>query len=68
MLRLLVVHRGKVVTHGQMLRELWGPKAEENTHYLRVHMDRLRRKLEDNPKRPRFLKTVLGVGYRFEGE
>jgi two-component system KDP operon response regulator KdpE len=68
LLRFLVSHRGKVLTHRQVLRDVWGPKAEEQTHYLRVYMDRLRRKLEDNPKRPKFLKTVLGVGYRFEGE
>jgi two-component system KDP operon response regulator KdpE len=68
LLRFLVSHRGKVLTHRQVLRDVWGPKSEEQTHYLRVYMDRLRRKLEDNPKRPRFLKTVLGVGYRFEGE
>jgi two-component system KDP operon response regulator KdpE len=47
---------------------VWGPKAEEQTHYLRVYMDRLRRKMEESPKRPKFFKTVLGVGYRFEGE
>jgi two-component system KDP operon response regulator KdpE len=68
LLRFLVSHRGKVLTHRQVLRDVWGPKSEDQTHYLRVYMDRLRRKLEDNPKRPRFLKTVLGVGYRFEGE
>jgi two-component system KDP operon response regulator KdpE len=64
MLRLLVVHRGKVVTHGQMLRELWGPKAEENTHYLRVHMTHIRQKLEAEPHRPRHLRTESGIGYR----
>jgi two-component system KDP operon response regulator KdpE len=64
MLRLLVVHRGKVVTHGQMLRELWGPKAEENTHYLRVHMTHIRQKLEDEPHKPRHLRTESGIGYR----
>jgi two-component system, OmpR family, KDP operon response regulator KdpE len=67
-LRLLVSHRGKVLTHRQILRDIWGPNAEEQTHYSRVYLDRLRRKLEDNPKRPRFFKTVLGVGYRFVGE
>jgi two-component system, OmpR family, KDP operon response regulator KdpE len=64
MLRLLVVHRGKVVTHGQMLRELWGPKAEENTHYLRVHMTHMRQKLEAEPHKPRHLRTESGIGYR----
>ena len=64
MLRLLVIHRGKVVTHGQMLRELWGPKAEENTHYLRVHMTHIRQKLETEPHKPRHLRTESGIGYR----
>jgi two-component system, OmpR family, KDP operon response regulator KdpE len=68
MLRLLVLHRGKVVTHGQMLRELWGPKAAENTHYLRVHMTHIRQKLEDEPHRPRHLRTESGIGYRLVEE
>jgi two-component system KDP operon response regulator KdpE len=68
LLRFLVSHRGKVLTHRQVLRDVWGPKSEEQTHYLRVYMDRLRRKLEESPKRPKFFKTVLGVGYRVEGE
>jgi two-component system KDP operon response regulator KdpE len=68
LLRLLVTHRGKVLTHRQVLREVWGPSAEEQTHYLRVYIDRLRRKLEDDPKRPKLLKTVPGAGYRIAGE
>ena len=64
LLRLLVLHRGKVLTHGQILRELWGPKAEANTHYLRVHMTHLRQKLETDPHHPRHLKTESGIGYR----
>jgi len=64
MLRMLVVHRGKVVTHGQMLRELWGPKSEDNTHYLRVHMTHIRQKLEAEPHKPRHLRTESGIGYR----
>ena len=64
MLRLLVIHRGKVVTHGHMLRDLWGPKAEENTHYLRVHMTHIRQKLEADPHKPRHLRTESGIGYR----
>lgn len=67
LLRYVVQHRGKVLTHRQLLREIWGPKAEEQTHYLRVYMDRLRKKLEDDPKRPKHLKTALGVGYRLDG-
>jgi len=64
LLRLLVQHRGRVVTHRQILRELWGPNAEENTHYLRVHMRHLRQKLEPDPHSPRHLKTEAGIGYR----
>ena len=62
--QLLVQHRGKVVTHRHILRELWGPNAEENTHYLRVHMTHLRQKLEVDPHSPRHLKTDAGIGYR----
>lgn len=62
--QLLVQHRGKVVTHRQILRELWGPNAEENTHYLRVHMTHLRQKLEADPHTPHHLKTDAGIGYR----
>ena len=64
LLRLLVQHRGRVVTHRQILRELWGPGAEENTHYLRVHMTHLRQKLEADPHAPQHLKTESGIGYR----
>jgi two-component system KDP operon response regulator KdpE len=63
-LRLLVANAGKVVTHRQILRELWGPKAEEQTHYLRVYVARLRNKLEPQPNRPRHLRTESGIGYR----
>lgn len=61
---LLAQHRGRVVTHRHILRELWGPNAEENTHYLRVHMAHLRQKLETTPERPKHLRTEAGVGYR----
>ena len=64
LLRILVVHRGRVVTHQQILREVWGPKAEEFTHYLRVHMTHLRQKIEADPHQPRHLKTESGIGYR----
>jgi two-component system KDP operon response regulator KdpE len=67
LLRLFVVHRGKVLTHRQILSELWGPKAEGQTHYLRVYMLRLRQKLEDDPDLPQFFLTEAGVGYRFMG-
>jgi len=62
--QLLVQHRGKVVTHRQILRELWGPNAEENTHYLRVQMTHLRQKLEADPHTPQHLRTEAGIGYR----
>jgi two-component system KDP operon response regulator KdpE len=68
LLRLLVLHRGKVITHRQILRELWGPKAEEQTQYLRVYMTHLRQKLEDEPNQPKHFRTESGVGYRFSGE
>lgn len=61
---LLVTHRDKVLTHGQILAELWGPDRTEQTHYLRIFMMRLRRKLEDEPDAPRFLQTESNVGYR----
>lgn len=63
-LQLLVQHRGKVVTHRQILRELWGPNSEESTHYLRVQMTHLRQKLEPVPQTPRHFKTEAGIGYR----
>ena len=64
LLRLLLQHRGKVVTHRQLLRDVWGPGHEEDTHYLRVHMTHLRQKLEIAPHQPRHLKTEAGIGYR----
>lgn len=65
LLRLLLLHRGKVITHRQLLREVWGPGHEEDTHYLRVHMANLRKKLEATPGSPAFLRTESGIGYRF---
>lgn len=64
LLRLLVVHRGQVLTHPHILREVWGPGQEDETHYLRVLVGQLRQKLHDQPGRPRFIATVQGVGYR----
>jgi two-component system, OmpR family, KDP operon response regulator KdpE len=64
LLRLLVVNAGKVIVHRQILRDLWGPNAEEQTQYLRVYMGRLRQKLEENPNQPRHLRTESGIGYR----
>jgi len=64
LLRLLIVSRGRVLTHRQVLRELWGPDRQNETHYLRVLVGQLRHKLGDNPAQPRFIITVQGVGYR----
>ena len=64
LLRLLVLHAGKVVTHRQILRDVWGPAYEEQTHYLRVYMAHLREKLEANPSQPQMLTTEPGIGYR----
>jgi two-component system KDP operon response regulator KdpE len=61
----LVTHPGKVLTHRQLLHEVWGPSHTEHAHYLRIYMAHLRRKLEADPARPRHLLTETGVGYRF---
>jgi two-component system KDP operon response regulator KdpE len=64
LLRLFVHHPGKVLTHHQILREVWGPNYVEQTHYLRVYLAHLREKLEANPAQPELLITEPGVGYR----
>ena len=64
LLALLGKHAGRVLTHGQLLREVWGPDHAEATHYLRVYMTQLRRKVEVDPARPALLVTEPGVGYR----
>lgn len=61
----LVSHPGQVLTHRQLLREIWGPSHAEDNHYLRIYMGRLRQKLEREPARPRHFITETGVGYRF---
>lgn len=64
----LVRHAGKVVTHKLLLKEVWGPDSIYENHYLRVYMTQLRRKIEDEPARPRYLLTEPGVGYRLAAE
>ena len=64
LLRLLIASRGQVLTHQQILRKVWGPAQQDETHYLRVLVGQLRQKLGDDPARPRFIVTVQGVGYR----
>jgi two-component system KDP operon response regulator KdpE len=68
LLRTLVQHAGKVVTQTQLLKEVWGPAYAEESHYLRVYMSQLRRKIEADPARPRYLLTEPGVGYRLKME
>jgi len=64
LLSLLAQNAGRVLTHGQILKEVWGPGHTGETHYLRVYMAQLRRKIETEPARPRLLQTEPGVGYR----
>lgn len=66
LLSVLVKHAGKVLTHQQILKEVWGPSYKENSHYLRIYMSQLRQKLEADPTQPKFLLTESGVGYRLK--
>jgi two-component system KDP operon response regulator KdpE len=68
LLTTFVQHAGKVLTHRFLLKEVWGPGHVEETHYLRVFTAALRRKLETDPARPRYLLTEQGVGYRLAAE
>jgi two-component system KDP operon response regulator KdpE len=67
LLATLLAHPGKVLTHRQLLRDVWGPSHVEHNHYLRIYMGHLRQKLEADPAQPRYLLTETGVGYRFAG-
>ena len=64
LLQVLIKHAGRVVTQRQLLNEVWGPQHTEQSQYLRVYVAQLRRKLEQDPARPRYLQTEPGVGYR----
>jgi two-component system, OmpR family, KDP operon response regulator KdpE len=64
LLRLFIIHSGKVLTHRQLLTEVWGRNAIERTDYLRVHIAHLRNKIESNPARPELIVTESGIGYR----
>jgi two-component system KDP operon response regulator KdpE len=68
LLALLVKNAGKVLTHRQLLRQIWGPEYGDENHYVRVYVAQLRRKLEADPARPRYLRTEPGVGYRLVTE
>lgn len=64
----LLANAGKVLTHRQILREVWGPGYADSSHSLRVYMSQLRRKLEEDPARPRHFQTETAIGYRFVAE
>jgi len=68
LLAALVKKAGKVLTHRQLLREVWGPEYGDESHYVRVYMAQLRRKLEAEPARPRYLRSEPGIGYRLVAE
>lgn len=65
LLQVMTAHPGRVITHRQLLGELWGPTHAQDVHYVRVHMGNLRKKIERDPSRPRWLCTETGIGYRF---
>ena len=68
LLRVLVSHAGRVITHRQLLRQVWGEGYEGQVHLLRVNVSNLRHKLEPEPARPQYIVTEPGVGYRFRDE
>ena len=68
LLKLLVTHAGKVLTHQQVLRQVWGRGYEQEMHLLRVNISNLRRKLEPDPSRPIYTLTAPGVGYRLRAD
>jgi two-component system KDP operon response regulator KdpE len=65
MIRLFVRHAGRVLTHRQILREVWGPNSEDHRQYLRVYVTHLRAKIERDPSHPELIQTETGIGYRF---
>jgi two-component system KDP operon response regulator KdpE len=68
LLRVLVQHAGKVLTHGQLLRQVWGTGYDAEIHLLQVNISNLRRKIEPDPSRPSYILTEIGVGYRLHSE
>jgi len=68
LLAVLAKNAGKTLTHRQLLREVWGPESQQETHYLRVYINQLRQKLEQDPSQPVYLLTEPGVGYRLATE
>ncbi|MBV9691617.1 MAG: response regulator transcription factor [Ktedonobacteraceae bacterium] len=68
LLKVFIMHRGKILTRQQLLKEVWGTHAHARTHSLHVYVAQLRQKIEPNPQHPRFILTIPGVGYRFNDE
>ena len=68
LLRVLVTHAGKVLTHHHLMRQVWGGGYDEEVHILRVNISNLRRKIEPDPSRPTYIVTEPGVGYRLRAE
>src|SRR5262249_57197737 len=68
LLQVMIRHADRVLTHSQLLNEVWGPNQQDQAHYIRVYMTQLRRKLERDPARPKYLRTEPGVGYRLTTE
>lgn len=66
LLHVLLLNRGRVVTHRQLLKEVWGGQHAQDSHYLRIYMGHLRQKLEDDPAQPQYLLTETGIGYRLD--
>ena len=66
LLSLMLMNSGRVMTHRQLLKEIWGPSHVESSHYLRIYVGNLRQKLEADPAQPRHILTETGVGYRFQ--
>ena len=65
LLAYLIANPDVVITHRQLLKNIWGPSHSEDSHYVRVYMGQLRKKIEDDPSQPRHIRTETGVGYRF---
>jgi two-component system KDP operon response regulator KdpE len=68
LLATLLADAGRVLTHRQLLREVWGPDSERSNHHMRMCVANLRRKLEADPAQPNYLLTETGIGYRFQDE
>ena len=68
LLKVFIQNRGKIMTQHMLLTQVWGNKSDSKSHYLHVYIGHLRRKIEPDPTRPRFLQTISGVGYRFSDD